>query len=55
MKNSVKWLTVILGVSAFGVNSLAVAKEITWNKIDEALKLAKSQNKQLIMDFYGPT
>jgi len=44
-----------LGVSAFGASSLAVAKEIAWKSIEEALSLAKSQNKHLIIDFYSPT
>ncbi len=55
MRSSLKWLTVILGVSAFGATSLASAKEIEWKKIDDAMSLAKSQNKHLIIDFYSPT
>lgn len=55
MRSSLKWLTVLLGVSAFGATSLASAKEVEWKKLDEALSLAKSQKKQLLIDFYGPT
>ena len=53
MKNSVKWLTVAIGVSAFGLAS--ASEKISWKKIDEALSLAKSQNKKLLIDFYSPT
>jgi len=53
MKSSWKWLTVILGVSAFGMAT--ASEKISWKKIDEALSLAKSQNKKLLIDFYGPT
>jgi len=53
MKSSVKWLTVILGVSAFGVAS--ASEKISWKKLDEGLSLAKSQNKRLLIDFYSPT
>lgn len=53
MKSSLKWLTVILGVSAFGLAS--ASEKISWKKLDEGLSLAKSQNKKLLIDFYGPT
>lgn len=55
MRSSLKWLTVVLGVSAFGTSSLASPKEIDWKKLDEALSSAKSQKKQLLIDFYSPT
>jgi len=53
MKSSLKWLTVILGVTAFG--AATASEKISWKKLEEGLSLAKSQNKKLLIDFYGPT
>ncbi len=54
--NSVKkWFLIVTGVSAFLWSSLAIAKEISWTEINQALDLAKSKNKHLLIDFYSPT